>query len=243
MTKRIRMLTVIFISSLIFVSFQNCNKIQLSDLAVGSSNDLGAPADTAVVMEACISHPVQKATKNYLFPKPAMTCEWEKDGNLQPRNDYLQARIEQEENLQLPPGAIICDVKFQFEKQQFLYDDHFLLSFNGAVIASSFNFETVLTRKSNLLRYNWAAIAGMYWDKKMEGTHCSMGSQCSWPITDTPGYIIMNFDPLMFQQLMAEDLTRNDHSLKFVSIGDNDVNDCEHSDVSFTLEVDYVIKP
>lgn len=53
----------------------------------------------------------------------------------------------------------------------------------------------------------------------------------------------MSYEAIVFQRIMAEDLTRNEHALKFVSIGDNDDKDCEHSDVSFSLDVEYVSKP
>lgn len=207
---------------------------------VGNVSQFGAPLDTPLVVAACAKGVRQKLSKKLLFPKPSMTCEWEKAGNLVPRNNYLQARIEQTEILSLPVGSIICEVNFTFEKQQFLYDDHFLMTFDGAVIASSFNFEYVLKRKFDLLRYDWGQIAGMYWDKTLEGTFCVTGGVCSWPDTDTPGHIEMNYDALVFQKIMAEDLNRSEHSLRFVSIGDNDDNDCEHSDVSFGLDVEYV---
>lgn len=234
----------IFIFSLFgIVSFQNCNKVQVSDLSSNGANGFDSPVDTPVVMAACNSGNRQKITKSFLFPKPAITCEWEKSGNLAPRNDFFQARIEQNEMLNLPPGSIICDVKFSFEKQQFLYDDHFLISFNDAIIASSYNFDSVLIRKFSLLRYEWAKIAGMNWDNKKEGTFCVSGSNCLWPDTDTAGAISLSYEPIVFQKIMAEDLNRNEHSLKFISIGDNDEKDCEHSDVSFSLDIEYVSKP
>lgn len=243
MKKKSRIL--FFIISVLFaiVGFQNCNKVQLTDLTGSNLSTFGAPANTPVVIAACANGIRQNLSKSYLFPKPALTCEWEKSGNLAPRNDYFQARIEQNEALSLPIGSIICDVKFNFEKQQFLYDDHFLLAFNGAVIASSYNFEKVLARKFDILRYDWANIAGMYWDHDAEGTFCVLGGSCAWPDTDVAGTINMNYDAIVFQRIMAEDLTRSEHALKFVSIGDNDDKDCEHSDVSFSLDVEYVTKP
>jgi len=51
----------------------------------------------------------------------------------------------------------------------------------------------------------------------------------------------MKYSSELFKRLMAVDLGRTNHSLKFVSIGDNDEEDCEHSDVSFDLTVKYVI--
>ncbi len=238
--KKLKLLSIVSFSFFCFVSFQNCNKVQLTDVSANSVLEFGEPETTSVVVKLCQNSPHDRMTKSFLFPKPAMTCAWEKDGNLAPLNNYFQARIEQNEILALPKGAVICEVKLNFEKQQFLYDDHFLLSFNDAIIASSFNFEAVLARRYNLLRYDWAKIAGMYWDKKQEGVFCAAGGVCSWPSTDTAGFIALNYEPIVFQKIMAEDISRNEHAIKFVSIGDNDDKDCEHSDVRFSLDVEYV---
>lgn len=200
------------------------------------------PANTPVVQDACANLPHKKLNTAYQFPKPSQTCSWSTNGNLARRDSYFQARIEQEKSLSLESGAVICDVKFKFNQQQFLYDDHFLMTFNNAVIASSYNFENQLSLNYGLLRYDWNQIAGMYWARPPEGVYCAANAACSWPVTDTPGYISMNFPAELFQRLMAEDLNRNTHSMKFISIGDNDEYDCEHSDVNFTLEVDYVVR-
>lgn len=261
MKKFIRISSLFILSLAAIVSFQNCNKVQITDLAGDAAVDPNAPLgdatapqantpppimtsppDTRYVQEACNTPNRQKLTKDLSFPKPAVTCDWEKNGNLAPKNDYFQARIEQQQALALPPNSIICDVKFNFIKQQFLYDDHFLLTFNDAIIASSYNFDSVLAMKYNLLRYDWTKIAGMYWAKNKEGKFCVAGGACSWPVTDTPGTISLEYSSLVFQKIMSEDLTRSDHVLKFVSIGDNDEQDCEHSDVRFSVDVEFVTK-
>lgn len=226
----------------------SCNTSQFSgpgESSNASSNtglSSAPPPDTALVQEACAATTGHRAQNvNYFFLKPLNTCEWGKDGNLEIRNGFFQGRIEQEQPLMLESGAIICDIKFSFQKQQFLYDDHFIVSFNDAIIASSYNFQDRLTRSYDLLRYDWSKIAGMKWNVSMEGTLCAAGGQCSWPKTDLDGTISMDYPSILFQRLMAEDIDRNSHSIKFISIGDNDDKDCEHSDVNFSLKVDYVV--
>ena len=210
----------------------------MRDQPVKSS--LNAPLDTPYVQEACNNRPHHKITNTLRFPKPSMTCEWDKDGNLSPKDQFFQGRIEQMQKLDLPVQSIICDVKFNFTKQQFRYDDHFLLTFNDAIIASSYNFGGKFDEKYGLLRYDWSRMAGMHWDNTQEGDFCAPGGNCSWPATDTPGFISLEYEAYVFQKLMAEDINRNQHVLRFVSIGDNDDKDCEHSDVNFSIDVDYV---
>ena len=208
----------------------------------GSLGAVDEPHDTGFVRDSCANQTHQKLTKSISFPKPAQTCEWEKNGNLQTRDQYFQARIEETQQLILPADAIICDIKMNFAEQQFLYDDHFLMTFNNAVVASSFDFSAQLNSEYGLLRYDWSRIAGMFWDKTKEGTFCAPGSVCDWPVTDTAGVITMQYPTAVIQRLMAEDINRTKHILKFISIGDNDDKDCEHSNVDFSLDVDYVTK-
>lgn len=221
--------------------FSGCNKVQMQE--VDSIGAFGAPEppETGFVRDSCARASQKSLKKSYNFAKPSITCEWEQNGNLKRENEYFQARIEDAKSLQLEPGAVICDVQLSFSEQEFLYDDHFLLTFNDSVIASSYDFSNQLESKHGLLQYNWSKIAGMYWDKDFEGVFCAPTGFCSWPETDTPGKINMNYSSELFKRLMAVDLSRTNHSLKFISIGDNDDKDCEHSDVSFDLTVKYVI--
>lgn len=234
-------LNIFVILTVVSVAFTGCNKIQMQE--VDSTGAFGAPEppETGFVRDSCASAPQKSLTKSYNFAKPSITCEWEKNGNLQRENDFFQARIEDAKSLQLEAGAVICDVQLSFNEQEFLYDDHFMLTFNDSVIASSYDFSHQLESKHGLLQYNWSKIAGMYWDKDYEGVFCAPTGSCSWPITDTPGEINMNYSSELFKRLMAVDLSRTNHTLKFVSIGDNDDEDCEHSDVRFDLTVKYVV--
>ena len=220
----------------------SCSKVQFEDTGTSQSSSL-ATAQTppvTIVKAACSNSSQQKRKVDFFFPKPNKTCDWSVNGNLLAKNNYFQGRIEQEQILDLGPGTIICDVKFNFAEQTFLYDDHVLMTFNNAIIASSYNFTSQLPSQNGLLRYDWALMAGMYWDHSKEGVFCPNQGQCSWPATDTPGKILMNYPAQLFQGLMAEDINRNQHSIKFVSIGDNDNLDCEHSDLNFSIDVSYV---
>ena len=233
-------LSIIFIPfSVTFLLFQNCNKVKLTDI---NSEELNSPANTLFVQNSCSGSARQITSKTLFFPKPPITCEWEINGNLAPRDQYFQGRIEEELKLSLPEGSILCDIKFNFVEQKFLYDDHFIITFNDAIIASSYNFDNVLSKKNELLRYDWTKIAGMFWDHKKEGVICAPNSSCAWPKTVTLGVITLAYPSFVFQKIMAEDINRIEHSLKFISIGDNDNQDCEHSDINFNLDIEYVTK-
>ncbi len=204
-----------------------------------------AERDLDVIADACDRLPIQRAVVNIQFPKPDLTCEWEANGNLAPLNNFFQARIEQPRTMGLPRGAVICDAQFTFSQQDFLYDDHFLLLFNDTVIASSYDFSYRLEKGNfGLLKYDWGRMAGMDWLKNKEQIFCpdipGGQSMCSFPGHDQQGVIDLNYEPSFIQAIMSQGVPSN-HSFTMVSIGDNDEEDCEHSDVEFDVSVNYVV--
>lgn len=203
------------------------------------------PIDPTLVDMNCM---MAKTTKTIRveFPDPGRTCSWNEDGNLGPRNQYFQARIEQRVNLGLPANSIICDASFDFAQQDFRYDDHFMLLFNKSVIAASYDWRAEFEAKAfGLLEYNWQDIRGMYWDGDDETIFCPQipgyAASCSFPGHDTQGVVQLAYDSKYIKAVMANGLPQ-DHSFSVVSIGDNDGRDCEHSDMAFDVTVQYVIK-
>lgn len=204
----------------------------------------GDPIDINVINQTCDGGQQQVAIVSVDFPKPNQTCEWGQGGNLDPLNGFFQARIEQQKNLNLPAGAVICDADFNFVQQDFLYDDHFMLTFNNSIIAASYDFTSRLNTGSfGLLQYDWTKLAGMNWDSSQEQIFCpqipGFVSSCSFPGHDQQGVINLSYDSAYIRGVMSNGIPEN-HFFRMVSIGDNDSMDCEHSDVSFNVTVRYV---
>ncbi len=229
---------------LIFGAFQNCQQ----HVAFANQSALKTPSE---VKEACETRPRQVKNVAVHFPKPDKTCEWGQNGNLAIREDFFTARIEQTAPIDIPAGATICNMSFSFPTQQYVYDDHFLMTLNGKVLASSFNFDDVLPGSNGLLQYMWSPIAGYDWggNKAREGVFCTTvigtdgkehHSNCSWPATEVPGQISMSFPKEVMYAAMASEATHAQHEFQFISIGDNNEFDCEHSDIKFDVTVDYV---
>ena len=247
---------LIFIAS-VSVVFTNCQQSVDFKSADGvASTDVPnlPPSTPEDVKKTCENTPPTSQVVAVAFPKPNTTCAWNVDGNLAPRNGYLQGRIEQSAELDLPMGATVCNMVFSFDKQQFLYDDHFLMTFDDSLLASSYDFRDILEPKNGLLTYDWSRIAGQLWDEDKshmkEGIFCAavkdkdnqeFAGTCAWPQTDVAGTVEMNFPKEVFYSVMAQNSTRTKHEFKFVSIGDNDNLDCEHSNIQFQVLVEYVI--
>lgn len=258
----------LLLGALIIVCFQNCGQQvgfseapSVKDVPVTGSGDeddtsggvnvdLDGPEDEDidVINKKCNNTVQQTANVTLTFPKPNQTCDFGNNGNLSRLNQYLRARIEQKQNLNLPANAVICDAQFEFPIQNFLYDDQFIVLFNKSIITASYDFEGIFEEKNfGLLEYDWAKIAnngaGTFWDTSKETVFCPQiaGSMahCSFPDTDVAGTIELEYDSKYIRSIMSNGVPSN-HSFSVISIGDNDDLDCEHSDLTFTVQVKYV---
>lgn len=229
----------------ILTQYTNCAPAEV-DFATQSANSAGenpvqpvdAPPPTIEdIAVLCASGGNSTQTVQVNFPDPQVTCPWNTNGNLAPRDVYFQGRIEQNMDFSLPAGSTLCSLQLDFAVQQFQFDDHFILVFDDIVIASSYRF-TSFDQMSGLSVYNWSKIAGMYWNHSDEGTFCAgKDSMCSWPATDVPGSISMKFTPAFVQSIFALNPNRTAHQFKMVTIGDNDNLDCAHSPIQFSVKL------
>ncbi len=241
------------------IVFNSCDSGEVEFAAIESSveshgdttngstpvGDPGGSVDLEVVVSSCADLQVIEQTVKVNFPDPQVTCKWGENGNLEKRDKFLQARIEQNFDLSIPENAVICGLNFYVSDQPYRYDDHFLMTFDDSVMASSYDFGYLLSSEGGILQYDWAKIAGEVWDNSNEGVFClgaeTDGSTCAFPATDTQGVIDLNFNTGLIQKVMALNLGRSSHKLSFITIGDNDEWDCEHSDISFDVDISYVI--
>ncbi len=265
-------IVLVFLVGLIFV-FQNCaDSVNFAEAPSAreyiNSQLSDNNGDNVELIKKICQRPRTKMKVPVFFKKPDTSCPWGENGNLEPKtlwgtpqahpdgnlNDFFNARIEQVESLNISKDAVICDVKFDFKVQPFLYDDHILLLMNDHLIASSYDFSEDLQLGTNgLLKYKWQDIAGIPWDKTKEGMFCAKvdqkdSSRCSFPETDTDGQIILEYKPELIQSIMTAGVP-DQHKFSFVTLGDNDDtrfnssdnDDCEHSDLRFEVEVEFVL--
>jgi hypothetical protein len=256
-------LVALSITTVLWGFFNNCSEVEFSEGVSVQKNldqnnvidddveneDPDPDPDVDFVKTNCKTGVIKRSLASINFEKPKYTCEWGVNGNLEKKNGYFQARIEQSSQINLPKGAIICDAEFKFQKQSMRYDDHFILTMNNILLASSYDFTGVFSKDKFLYNYDWSKMAGMYWDNSKElyglDSYCvgrdEWKSSCNWPQTDTNGEIDLQFPFEVIQNISAKNINSSSTSLKFITIGDNDEWDCEHSDIQFSIEIDYVI--
>lgn len=234
----------------VMTQFTNCAPADVSFTQASTEPEFAPlPPDTDLldglepperVAVLCAQGQTAETVATISFPRPTQTCPWNQIGNLGIRNGYFQGRIEQTQPFTLPPQSTLCSLSFEFAEQQFVFDDHFILAFDGVVVASSYDFTPLLDKRNKLPVYAWDKIAGTVWDTSKEGVFCSgTGSECSWPRTEVAGPIRMSFLPAFVQNIAALDVNRTQHRFDMITIGDNDDGDCEHAPIAFRVRAVY----
>lgn len=177
-------------------------------------------------------------------------------GNLSMVDGQMRARYEQKRSLQLPPNAVICDIKLNNNLQSFRYDDVFFLTFNDYILATN-NKSAVRQKLSpeivnamdslvayNIYTYDWMSLRTARFENVVDdfclGEEAGLG-QCTWPVTEQAGQIQLKWKPEVFLRLTAN--RPAEQSFKFVITGDNDkAVDCYHEKLEFDVSVSYFLK-
>lgn len=211
--------------------------------------DLGDAGDVA---DLCEEEEPETVTLTVEFPATSGGCDWGEDGNLDPSQGIVTARLEQTDSLELPDDAVICDVTFDFEGitggegTPMVYDDNFFFTFNGVVLAASYGpMVESLPSDDIYYTYDWEALAGtgFEFDDRVP-TYC-LGedeglSVCEIPPPETNGVMSLQFDSGVVNELAFRAIEAGAYDFTFVTIGDNDDTDCYHEDFAFTVEIPYV---
>jgi hypothetical protein len=199
--------------------------------------------------DPCDTPALLTVTDSLTFGNPG-GCPWGSNGNLSEKDMYLRARVEQPQQLKLPPGAIICKMEWEIPGQGMWYDDYMWVTFNDAVLMSAVNFTGLptLKKQGDLVFYDWNLLKGMSYASLSTGPSpfClgqdkGLGS-CTLPGTENSGTIAFKLEPSMVQQLAQLGLAQNRYELKVVSAGDNDDTDCSHTPFTFNVTTHYVKK-
>jgi len=182
---------------------------------------------------------------NVEFPQ-TQGCMWNEDGNLSPAEAHFQARAEQLMTYNLDNGKEICDVQFEFSSDfggitfPFRYDDHVLFTFNDRIVFSS--YEPLNERFANddhgYLFYDWDAMRGFPMQFYISPFGVDNQIEMNLPNHDQAGNAFLSVGGTALSALTQEALKEKRLDLQFVSFGDNDQDDCEHSGFSFWVEIE-----
>ncbi len=187
---------------------------------------------------------VKSYEQDFLFPDPGHTCYWDYYDNLSRRPEFIRARTEQFQLLKLDPKAIVCKMEVVFDTQNVSFKDELVLAYSGVVLASSKDFSSRFPKKYGMSMYSWPALVSSPYNKGEDSRFCagkeSSEGSCQIPASETPGNLNMNFADSLFQRIEAY-TTPDCRGFTLVTTGDNDENDCRHSDIGFKVKVQYVM--
>ena len=187
-----------------------------------------------------------------------------------PRKDgKVRARIEQAFSVPLPENAKICDVDFEFPTQAMEYDDEIFILLNNFVLMSSTNYATnsgsnhylngLAVNSKGLQTYKWSgdnSLYNLHYGQGVTPRYCyglnssdqDYQAKCNLPFTQTLGQIKLDIpqEKIIELGVISDIMNQNNSSQKvldfgFVSTGDNDNGDCEHSAFGFNISVKYYV--
>jgi hypothetical protein len=202
-----------------------------------------------------------KVSKTITFADPATevsgtVCKWGVGDNAPMRGGAAAARYEQLQSVNLDSAWLVCGMNIDFPDQLFQYDDHFFLTLNDNVVATStsallehFPRQTlsIAGQSTEVYRYGWEFIRDKSHgiSNSIAQDYCvGMGalSNCSWPLTEQTGSITMDMHPNLVVALANNYFESNKRfDLEFITTGDdNPSSDCQHKPITFTVDVEYI---
>ncbi|KYG60976.1 hypothetical protein AZI86_18865 [Bdellovibrio bacteriovorus] len=192
---------------------------------------------------------IQSSTTQIVFEDNVGQCPWGVGDNLAKLNTFATARIEQVRKVNIPSGAVVCQVHLEdVDQQNFRYDDNILLTLNNYLLTATSDFQTYLQNTNGYYFYDWSRIKGKSAkadtaDSAPEKQYCAGKDKglasCSFPLTDTNGSVNLQFSERVIQNILGM-TSASDINLTMITIGDNDASsDCHHNTMRFNVKVDY----
>lgn len=165
------------------------------------------------------------------------TCSWGQGENLEAKNVFMQARNLQTKDLNLPEGAVLCDVNLS-SNQEFWFDDHFVLSWNDVAIATNVDF-LLSENAGSLPIFDFLNIRGDRWGQTKSYCLASGAPDaiCEMPRHNVRDDFKLNLGAHAGAKLIEAVQDNASHALNLNIVGDNDNTDCKHSGLSIDVEV------
>lgn len=206
----------------------------------GQENGLRAQLDPPGAEPSEHCEAPQRHTQQLTFPARS-GCAFSIGGNLEPRNEFVQARAEEAHAVQLPRGATVCGWSLSSAEDDLTFDDHLALLVDDIVLVtggSGLAFEEY-PEAEGLPRFDWAQIRGRPFSGRYDPYTCLGDSVCGVPETERTGPLELVFDDATMSEIAGALQDPADFDLTLVTFGDDDGGDCAHSALTADLEVRY----
>lgn len=218
------------------------------------------PDDTAAPSDPVHSDPVdpdpvdpevvpcddlQTLTVSLAYPA-RQDCPWGIDDNLPPENEHNRARVEEVHDLVLPSDAQLCDLSVRSLTDDLLFDDHVTFTLDDVLLVGggSGYDPDILPIVDDLRRYRWDTIVGVPFRERDESYFClgAPESTCVLPETEVAGPLEISLSAGASEALVAAMVGRTTLPFRLVTFGDDNEDDCAHTDLTLEISVAYTLR-
>lgn len=220
------------------------------DTIVSESDADAIIAEAKEVIEACQGEENELLESNIFFAE-RVDCSFANaptappvitPGNLPRVQGQLQARESQSQVVSLPDGAIICGMTITSRQDEIQYDDFLAIKLQNYLLMVS-NDELLEFMPSTAGVYTWDFNAIKNKPYGFEGgRYCLQDSRCQFPGHDRAGEVAFAVGTNAVATMSAKIKGQSDLNFTVTATGDNDDEDCWHTDIDLDVAIEYVIK-
>lgn len=212
-----------------------------------------SPAEPVKVVDAlalCGTAAMKTRKVKVLFPASVQGCSWSQKDNLAAKDGKVRARIEQVADLGVELNQTFCGVSLSSPVQDIQFDDEMILTLNGRVLMSSFDYNDRFETVDGQAVYSWNKLADAFNPGPATppkpyclGAAAVDGNpNCTLPKTETSGKFELTIPMADAHKLSSLAKKHGKAELGLIVTGDNNAADCSHSDLTLDVAITYVGK-
>ncbi|SMF02503.1 hypothetical protein [Pseudobacteriovorax antillogorgiicola] len=200
--------------------------------------------DTKALIDQCQDKDVVKETMMVELNYPErLDCQWNVAPNLEPKDSFVQAREFTTRMIEIPEGAMLCDLKINsMADAKIHYDDFLFFTLEKHVIFGTNKMITSrLDAVDNVYQWDFLKIRGTEINNFDDGEYC-LGSKCILPGHDMVGPIALEFEANNIAPISVALKGKTQLALDLIATGDNDEGkDCMHTNLDLNLSATYIV--
>ncbi|SMF30911.1 hypothetical protein [Pseudobacteriovorax antillogorgiicola] len=170
-------------------------------------------------------------------------CSFGTDPNLEPKDQYLQAREVTSQPINGPSKGVICNIRVQTPTNaEVRFDDYlFITVADIVVIGSNTQASSYLPQSQGFYKWDFGVLRGNNVSNIQDSPYCLGGSDaCVVPPHDQQGPLNISMESTNVAPLAYGLAGWKTFDVKVIATGDNDETDCQHSQIDLTVSVDFI---
>ena len=185
---------------------------------------------------------VANVTRKLVYPE-RKDCSFAAGVNLERKNQFVQAREINPGSIDIPEGAVICNLSIKSQPNaQILYDDFIFLTIEKQVIFGSNKGVTEeLSATDGIYQWDWSTMVGKEIQNFEDNYYCLGNARtCVLPPHDTAGPISLELQSNDIAPIALAVAGKTKLEANLIATGDNDDEDCMHTELDLDVVVEYI---